>query len=95
MPTTEAQKRATAKWNANNKDKIREWHKKWADENREHLNDVIRKNNKKYYWRDKEFAIFRQILLNPWSFRQKSIKLKIIWRISSYHLNVLSENHLK
>jgi hypothetical protein len=25
----------------------------------------VRKNNKKYYWRDKEFAIFRQILLDP------------------------------
>lgn len=65
MPTTEAQKRATAKWNINNKDKIKEWQKVWVDKNRAHLNEVVRNNNKKYYWRNKEFAIYRQILLDP------------------------------
>jgi hypothetical protein len=65
MPATEAQKKATAKWNAKNIDKIRQWQREWTDKNREHINEVVRKNNKKYYWRDKEFAIFRQILLDP------------------------------
>jgi hypothetical protein len=65
MPRTEAQKRATAKWNANNKDKMREWQKAWVDKNRAHVNEIVNNNNKKYYWRNKEFAIFRQILLDP------------------------------
>jgi hypothetical protein len=27
------------------------------------MNVLVARNQKKYYWRDKEFAIFRQILL--------------------------------
>lgn len=63
MPSTEAQKRATAKWIANNKERHDAMKKKWATDNREHMNALVAKNQKKYYWRDKEFAIFRQILL--------------------------------
>lgn len=63
MPASEAQKRATAKWIAKNKDRHNEMKSKWLNENREHMNDMAAKNNKKYYARNKEFAIFRNILL--------------------------------
>lgn len=63
MPTSEAQKRATAKWIVKNKDRHNEMKSKWLNENREHMNNIAAKNNKKYYARNKEFAIFRNILL--------------------------------
>jgi mitochondrial fission protein ELM1 len=66
MPkTSDAQKRATAKWIAKNKDRHNEMKAKWLDENRAYVNTLVAANNKKYYWRNKEFAIFRQILLDP------------------------------
>jgi hypothetical protein len=63
MPVSEAQKRASAKWISKNKERHNEMKQKWLDENRAHVNERVRNNNKKYYWRDKEFAIFRNILL--------------------------------
>lgn len=63
MPVSEAQKRATAKWIAKNKERHNEMKQKWLDKNRSHVNALVSKNAKKYYWRDKEFAIFRNILL--------------------------------
>jgi hypothetical protein len=32
------------------------------------MNDIAAKNNKKYYARNKEFAIFRNILLEVWKY---------------------------
>ena len=63
MPTSEAQKRATAKWTAKNKERHDEMKTKWLDENRARVNEATRIRQNKYYWRDKEFAIFRNILL--------------------------------
>jgi hypothetical protein len=63
MPTTEAQKRANAKWIAKNKERHEEMKTKWLNENRARVNEATRLRQNKYYWRDKEFAIFRNILL--------------------------------
>jgi hypothetical protein len=63
MPTSEAQKRATATWIAKNKERHDEMKTKWLDENRARVNEATRIRQNKYYWRDKEFAIFRNILL--------------------------------
>jgi len=63
MPTSEAQKRATAKWNANNKERHEEMKRKWVESNRERVNEATRIRQNKYYYRNKEFAIFRNILL--------------------------------
>ena len=63
MPTSEAQKRASAKWSAKNKERHNEMKTKWLDENRARVNEATRIREHKYYWRDKEFAIFRNILL--------------------------------
>lgn len=63
MPTSEAQKRANAKWRAKNKERHNEMKSKWLDANRERVNEATRLREQKYYWRDKEFAIFRKILL--------------------------------
>ncbi len=63
MPTSEAQKRANAKWIAKNKERHDEMKTKWLDENRARVNEATRIRQNKYYWRDKEFAIFRNILL--------------------------------
>jgi RNA:NAD 2'-phosphotransferase (TPT1/KptA family) len=66
MPkTSDAQKRASAKWINNNKERVKEVKKKWVEDNRAYVNAIVAANNKKYYWRNKEFAIFRQILLDP------------------------------
>jgi mitochondrial fission protein ELM1 len=65
MPTSEAQKRASAKWSAANKERHDALKKKWVEDNRAYVNATVGANNKKYYWRNKEFAIFRQILLDP------------------------------
>jgi len=66
MPkTSEAQRRASAKWINNNKERVKEVKKKWVEDNRDYVNEIVKANNKKYYWRNKEFAIFRQILLDP------------------------------
>jgi len=62
MPTSEAQKRANAKWIAKNKERHNEMKNKWLDENRARVNEATRLRQNKYYWRDKEFAIFRNIL---------------------------------
>jgi hypothetical protein len=63
MPACEAQKRANAKWIAKNKERHEEMKTKWLDENRARVNEATRLRQNKYYWRDKEFAIFRNILL--------------------------------
>lgn len=63
MPTSEAQKRANAKWSAKNKERHDEMKTKWLNENRARVNEATRIREQKYYWRDKEFAIFRNILL--------------------------------
>lgn len=63
MPTSEAQKRANAKWRAKNKERHEEMKANWLNANRERVNEATRLREQKYYWRDKEFAIFRKILL--------------------------------
>lgn len=63
MPASEAQKRANAKWIAKNKERHAEMKNKWLNENRAHVNEETRLRQNKYYWRNKEFAIFRNILL--------------------------------
>jgi len=63
MPASEAQKRANAKWIAKNKERHEEMKTKWLNENRARVNEATRLRQNKYYWRDKEFAIFRNILL--------------------------------
>jgi hypothetical protein len=63
MPASEAQKRANAKWIAKNKERHEEMKTTWLDENRARVNEATRLRQNKYYWRDKEFAIFRNILL--------------------------------
>jgi hypothetical protein len=70
MPTTEAQRRASNKWNKNNADKIKEMRKIWIDNNRERINEQTRIRQKMYYDQknynnpDAEFKNFRRILLN-------------------------------
>lgn len=63
MPASEAQKRANAKWIAKNKERHEEMKTKWLNENRARVNEATRLRQNKYYWRDKEFAVFRNILL--------------------------------
>jgi len=70
MPTTEAQKRASTKWNQKNADKVKEMRKIWIDNNRDKINEQTRIRQKKYYDLKKsndpdvEFKYFRHILLN-------------------------------
>ena len=70
MPTTEAQRRASNKWNKNNADKIKEMRKIWIENNRERINEQTRIRQKMYYDKknynnpDAEFKNFRRILLN-------------------------------
>jgi hypothetical protein len=70
MPTSEAQRRASNKWNMNNADKIKEMRKIWIENNRERINEQTRIRQKMYYDQknynnpDTEFKNFRRILLN-------------------------------
>ena len=63
MPYTEAQKRATYKWKAKNleyvNEKRKEYNLKYCEKNRE----MYKINASKYYFLNKEMAIFRNILL--------------------------------
>jgi hypothetical protein len=70
MPTTEAQKRASAKWKQNNAERFAEIRKQWIDNNRDKINEQTRIRQKMYYDAkkscdpDAEFKNFRRILLN-------------------------------
>ena len=70
MPTTEAQKRASAKWQKNNAERFNEIRKQWIDNNRDRVNEQTRIRQKMYYDAkkscdpDAEFKSFRRILLN-------------------------------
>lgn len=70
MPTTEAQRRASTKWNQKNADRLKEIKKQWLDNNRDRVNEQTRIRQKMYYHAkkfydaDAEFKNFRHILLN-------------------------------
>jgi hypothetical protein len=70
MPATEAQKRASAKWNRNNAERLKEAKRQWTENNRDKINEQTRIRQKMYYDAkkscdpDAEFKNFRRILLN-------------------------------
>lgn len=53
MPTTEAQKRANAKWRANNKEKLAKIKLAWVENNIEKQREYSRNCNKRRYYYDK------------------------------------------
>lgn len=63
MPTTEAQKRASKKWNKTNVDALKEIKRKWNEANADKIREQSAKRAQKYYYRDLEFKSFLNILL--------------------------------
>lgn len=61
---SEAQRRASKKWNETNKERFRQIHNNWLNKNREKINEQTKKRQMNYYYVKKEFEIFRHILLN-------------------------------
>lgn len=64
MPASEAQRRASKKWNDNNKERCAKNKSEWVANNRERHNE---KSKMRMRWRYEvltEFKIFRRILLD-------------------------------
>lgn len=64
MPATEAQKRASKKWNDNNKERVAQNKIAWVANNRERHNESCRLLMKRRYDLLTEFKTFRRILLD-------------------------------
>ena len=54
MPATESQKRASAKWRANNREKSKENVKRWREENPEKATAISRASGLKWYYKNRE-----------------------------------------
>jgi hypothetical protein len=50
MVATEAQKRASKKWNENNKERFREMQINWLEKNRDRVNEMTAKRQLSYYY---------------------------------------------
>lgn len=61
--TTEAQKKASRKWNESNAERFKEIKKVWNEANVDKIREQSAKRAKKYYYRDIEFNAFLKILL--------------------------------
>lgn len=64
MPASEAQRRASKKWNDNNKERCTKIKSEWVANNREKHNERCRLLMKRRYDLLAEFKIFRLILLD-------------------------------
>jgi len=64
MPTSEAQLRATKKWNEKNKERVAQYKLDWIENNREKHNEMNRLQMKRRYEVLVEFKTFRKILLD-------------------------------
>lgn len=56
MPTTEAQKRASKKWNEKNKERFREIHNDWVEKNRDRVNKQTALRANIYYYQKKAIS---------------------------------------
>jgi hypothetical protein len=63
MPATEAQRRASKKWNETNADVLKEIKRRWNEANADRIREQSAKRAQKYYYRDVEFKAFLNILL--------------------------------
>lgn len=56
MVATEAQKRASKKWNENNKERFRKIKLDWIEKNRERVNEMTAKRQLSYYYFKQGFS---------------------------------------
>jgi hypothetical protein len=64
MPASEAQLRATKKWNEKNKERVAQYKVDWIENNREKHRESCRNSMKRKYDVLVEFRTFRKILLD-------------------------------
>jgi len=64
MPATEAQLRATKKWNEKNKERVAQNKSLWLDNNRDKHNEYCRLSMKRKWDVLSEFKTFRRILID-------------------------------
>lgn len=61
--TSEAQKKASRKWNETNAERFKEIKQIWNEANVDKIREQSAKRARKYYYRDLEFKTFLNILL--------------------------------
>jgi hypothetical protein len=64
MPASEAQLRASKKWNEKNKERVAQYKSNWVENNRDKHRESCRLSMKHRYDVSMEFKTFRKILLD-------------------------------